>query len=100
MSILKQSLQKFCIVVSLFLSYMNALEFVFNLLYVCISGLLEHEGEGESVSLQDNQIESVVDSVFDYDVNADGMIDYREFMMAQNLAQKKEEKKKCATCRD
>jgi len=60
----------------------------------------DHEGEGESHSLEDNQIENVVDQVLDYDVNRDGMIDYPEFMTAQNLAQKKEEKKKCATCRD
>lgn len=52
--------------------------------------------------MDDDQIASVVDQVLDYDVNQDGMIDYAEFLSAQNIAQKQNEKKakKCETCGD
>jgi len=60
---------------------------------------LEHEGAQEH-TLEDDQFSNVVDQVLDYDVNQDGMIDYAEFVTAQNIAQKQEQKKKCATCRD
>jgi len=60
-----------------------------------------HEGaEEHAVPFEDDQIAQVVDQVLDYDVNQDGMIDYPEFSTAQNLAEKRQNKKKCETCRD
>jgi len=62
---------------------------------------LVHEGAEELAgSFEDDQIAQVVDQVLDYDVNQDGMIDYQEFNIAQNLAQKKNTKKKCESCGD
>jgi len=60
-----------------------------------------HEGAEEHANVvDDDQIATVVDQVLDYDVNRDGMIDYAEFITAQNIAEKSQSKKKCETCGD
>jgi len=66
--------------------------------------IVHDDGEEDDAppSIEDNQIATIVDQVLDYDVNQDGMIDYLEFMTAQKLSQKNEERKskKCTTCGD